>query len=40
MTDCGVSVDQRYKRIGALDENTKAFVQKIADETVRSFYGR
>ena len=29
-----------YDYFGALDTDTKSFVQKVADETVRKFYGR
>jgi uncharacterized protein DUF4886 len=29
-----------YDYFGALDKDTRAFVQKVADETVRKFYGR
>jgi hypothetical protein len=34
------SVGNRYDYFGALDKDTKVFVQKVADETVRKFYGR
>ena len=33
-------VGNPYDYFGALDKDTKAFVQKVADETVRKFYGR
>ena len=33
-------VGNPYDYFGALDNDTKAFVQKIADETVRKFFGR
>ena len=33
-------VGNPYDYFGALDRDTRAFVQKIADETVRRFYGR
>lgn len=34
------AVGNPYDYFGALDPDTKAFVQKIADETVRTFFGR
>ncbi len=34
------AVGNPYDYFGALDPDTKAFVQKVADETVRSFFGR
>lgn len=33
-------VGNPYDYFGALDKDTKAFVQKVADETVRKFFGR
>ena len=33
-------VGNPYDYFGALDQDTKAFVQMVADETVRKFYGR
>ena len=33
-------VGNPYDYFGALDGDTKAFVQKVADETVRKFFGR
>lgn len=33
-------VGNAYDYFGALDKDTKAFVQKVADETVRKFFGR
>jgi hypothetical protein len=33
-------VGNPYDYFGAIDADTKAFVQKIADETVRKFFGR
>ncbi len=33
-------VGNPYDYFGALDQDTKAFVQKVADETVRKFFGR
>ena len=33
-------VGNPYDYFGALDKDTKAFVQKVADETVRKFYSR
>lgn len=33
-------VDNPYDYFGVLDKDTKAFVQKVADETVRKFFGR
>ena len=33
-------VGNPYDYFGALDPDTKAFVQKVADETVRKFFGR
>jgi hypothetical protein len=33
-------VGNPYDYFGGLDKDTKAFVQKVADETVRKFYGR
>ena len=33
-------VGNPYDYVGALDRDTRAFVQKVADETVRKFYSR
>lgn len=33
-------VGNPYNYFGALDQDTREFVQKVADETVRKFYGR
>ena len=33
-------VGNPYDYFGALDKDTKAFVQEVADQTVRKFYGR
>ena len=33
-------VGNPYDYFGALDKDTKEFVQKVADETVRKFFGR
>jgi hypothetical protein len=33
-------VGNPYDYFGALDQDTKAFVQKVADDTVRKFFGR
>jgi hypothetical protein len=33
-------VGNPYDYFGALDQDTKSFIQKVADETVRSFFGR
>jgi hypothetical protein len=33
-------VGNPYDYFGALDNETKEFVQKVAHETVRKFYGR
>jgi hypothetical protein len=33
-------VGNPYDYFGAIDKDTRAFVQKVADETVRKFYGR
>ena len=34
------AVGNPYDYFGALDKDTKTFVQRVADETVRKFYGR
>lgn len=34
------SVGNPYDYFGAIDKDTREFVQKVADETVRKFYGR
>ena len=34
------AVGNPYDYFGALDRDTKEFVQKVADETVRKFFGR
>jgi hypothetical protein len=33
-------VGNPYNYFGALDDDTRAFVQKVADDTVKTFYGR